>query len=452
MEEQAAIKIKVDPGKASGIIRRLHGTNLGPHLLNDMPNVRDYGDDLKALDIPLMRLHDAPLDNRGRLLVDIPLIFPLFHADHNDPRNYYFKQTDDYIEGCLKTGAKILDRLGVSIEHTKNKYLTAPPPDFGKWAEICANVIRHYNEGWADGFHHNIEYWEIWNEADLGPKMWAGTWTDYIELYAVSSKKLKSLFPNIKVGGPAMVCIRDEFLTEFLEACKESQAPLDFFSWHGYTNDPKPLIDAPSRARAILDRHGFEKTELNLNEWHYYPGNWEKMNTDREHLKWLSSVMGGADSAAFIAATLSGWQDTPIDSANFYVGTDMMGFWGIFDHFGARNKCYYALKAFNAVTKHPNRIKVQLDSANGIWALAGQDESGKTAVLISCFKSDKRKIELELVEARTSKDNCKVKMLDASNDLQEYEGFEVSTHGISIEKPEGSAVILVEISKIERAL
>ena len=28
------------------------------------------------------------------------------------------------------------------------------------------NVIKHYNSGWANGYHYNIKYWEIWNEPD----------------------------------------------------------------------------------------------------------------------------------------------------------------------------------------------------------------------------------------------------------------------------------------------
>ena len=38
-----------------------------------------------------------------------------------------------------------------------------------------SNVIRHYTEGKWNGYRYDIEYWEIWNEPDLGPKMWTGT-------------------------------------------------------------------------------------------------------------------------------------------------------------------------------------------------------------------------------------------------------------------------------------
>ena len=78
------------------------------------------------------------------------------------------------------------------------RYRIDPPKDFGKWARICEHVIRHYNEGWADGFHYGITYWEIWNEPDNGPtvarnQMWTGTAEQYYELYDVTARHLKSV-------------------------------------------------------------------------------------------------------------------------------------------------------------------------------------------------------------------------------------------------------------------
>lgn len=139
----------------------------------EMPaaNIRES---FSRLNIPITRLHDAPLENAGMRVVDIPLIFANFHADANDPRNYYFDQTDDYIRNCVESGTQVYYRLGTSIEHSRNKYFTDPPSDAGKWIDVVSNVIRHYTEGKWNGYRYDIEYWEIWNEPDLGPKMWTG--------------------------------------------------------------------------------------------------------------------------------------------------------------------------------------------------------------------------------------------------------------------------------------
>jgi hypothetical protein len=55
--------------------------------------------------------------------------------------------------------------LGASIEHGEKKG-TYPPQDYAKWARICEHIILHYTKGWANGFHYDITYWEIWNEPD----------------------------------------------------------------------------------------------------------------------------------------------------------------------------------------------------------------------------------------------------------------------------------------------
>ena len=77
--------------------------------------------------------------------MDINTIFPLFLADPDDPRNYLFEKTDDYLAPIIKNKSDIVYRLGQSIEHFSNYYIN-PPKDYEKWAKICINIIRHYNE------------------------------------------------------------------------------------------------------------------------------------------------------------------------------------------------------------------------------------------------------------------------------------------------------------------
>ena len=86
-------------------------------------------------------------------------------TDENDPANYIFEPTDEYVKRTVAVGTEPYYRLGASIEHGF-KFGTRPPKDFNKWARICEYIIAHYTEGWANGFTHDMLYWEIWNEAD----------------------------------------------------------------------------------------------------------------------------------------------------------------------------------------------------------------------------------------------------------------------------------------------
>jgi xylan 1,4-beta-xylosidase len=155
----AADEILVDSSQTAGVLRPLHGVNSGPLCAGDTLDLSAYH---RQAGFPLVRLHDCHWPNAD--VVDIHVIFPDFLADPRLPQSYDFRRTDDYLRSILATGAKIVFRLGESIEHTKRKYHVHPPADPDKWADICLGIVRHYNDGWADGFRHDIRYWEIWNE------------------------------------------------------------------------------------------------------------------------------------------------------------------------------------------------------------------------------------------------------------------------------------------------
>ena len=448
---EETVSIKVDFNSPAGKIRRLHGMNLAAPLTNAR-NSANVTQDLKKLDIPVTRFHDASLENRGMQLVDVSRVFPLFHADPQNPDNYYFAQTDDYIANCLATGSKVSYRFGETIEHSKKQYFVHPPRDYDKWADICINIIRHYNEGWANGFQYNIDYWHIWEEPDNVPSLWTGSWDDFIRLYVTTARKVKQRFPNLKVGGPAMMDAvgwqSEKALARvdtFLKECRRQDAPLDFFSWNCYTDDPDRILKEPGTLRKVLDGHGFSKTELHLTEWHYIPKTaWADLSGAPEAQERFPKTINGINGSAFLCAILSGLQDTPVDMANYYTGSTLR--WGFYDFFGARNKCYFGTKAFNMLTKYENRVRVRTPAnAQGIWVLAGRKESGQAAILVSCFKSPQRQIKLDLENYDVRPEKCKVYILDAEHDLEPLPSLSISGSEITLPKPEGSAVLLVEL-------
>jgi hypothetical protein len=338
--------LSVDFGQTQGKFRALHGVNNGPLTPRGTPNLTSY---FKKAGIPISRLHDGIWS--GAAVVDIPFLFPLAHLDPADPANYHFARTDDYVQAVLSAGAQIVYRLGTSIEPSVRKYDIHPPRDYDRWATICVNVIRHYNEGWADGFHHNIRYWEIWNEPD-NPAMWTGTPEQFYRLYAVTAQAIKRQDATLKVGGPG-VTGKPEFVQGFLNYCREQSAPVDFFSWHTYSPNPLHLKQKAEQMRRTLDEHGFKAAESHLNEWHYFNGNWKRM-LEPEYRKQLFEEVNGPAGAAFNVAALLMLQDTSVDVANYYSG-DTLPF-GMFDRFGVPHKTYYAFEAFGRLLATPQRL------------------------------------------------------------------------------------------------
>jgi len=397
-----AAEIRVDAGRKVGVVRALHGVNGGPICYGGLVDVSAQQ---KALGIPLARIHDANWPSRDA--VDIHAVFPDFKADAESPENYRFGPTDDYLKSIAAVGSGIVYRLGESIEHTPRKHYVHKPADYEQWAKVCIGVIRHCNEGWADGLHLDIRHFEIWNEPDLGLQQWDATPEDYYRLYAVTAKAIKGRFPKVKVGGPATFnaghfkgdqFVLPPFLERFLDYCRKESAPLDFLSWHMYTADPALPARYSAALRRILDDRGFKTTEIHLNEWNYTPGKdyWPSVfGHHPERMEKLHEVTGGPAGAAFAACVLLDIQDAPLDMANFYTADH--GYFGMFNFYGVPRKTYHAFRAFKALVDHPARVAVDGGKPGELNAAAGLDAAGRElAIIVSNFKSPERQIELAI--------------------------------------------------------
>ena len=295
------MKLSFDFDKIVGKIKPMHAVGQPPISYNGTEGVDDFMFHyLKEANIPYSRLHDTGGFYGGNLFVDVPNIFRDFDADENDPASYDFIMTDILLSKLMKHGVEPYFRLGVTIEavHAFRPMRIFPPKDNAKWARICEHIIRHYNEGWANGFHFNIKYWEIWNEPDNEESielnnMWKGTAEQFYDLYAVTSKHLRECFgTTIKIGGysstglylgylekmkefnePHELSIWDiraiyhtKFFIGFLERVKKDNLPLDFFSHHTYV-DVGLTGDVELYTEKILEEYGLGDIEIHINEW-----------------------------------------------------------------------------------------------------------------------------------------------------------------------------------------
>ena len=245
---KASVRIFAD--SAAGPIKELNGGNLAPPLMDEEMPGCDIRESFSRLNIPITRLHDAPLENAGMRVVDIPLIFANFHADANDPRNYYFDQTDDYIRNCVASGTQVYYRLGTSIEHSRNKYFTDPPSDAGKWIDVVSNVIRHYTEGKWNGYRYDIEYWEIWNEPNLGENR--TNYDAYASLLSHTVETIRRVQPDAVIIGMGLSRMPLGYTEHVLDLLRErgQLGMIDYVSFHPYHENPDdatPGIEALAR-------------------------------------------------------------------------------------------------------------------------------------------------------------------------------------------------------------
>lgn len=446
------IAITIDVAQPLGPVRALHGINKGPLAPGGLI---DLTDQMRELGVPSIRLHDCHWPNPD--VVDIHAVFPNFAADPARPESYDFRRTDDYLAAARATGAEIVFRLGESIEHEKVKRFVHPPADVGKWAEICAGIIRHYNEGWANGFRFGIRYWEIWNEPENRPAMWTGTDDGYFALYRTTAKLLKARWPELKIGGPSVGALGEwkngelhpsAFVLRFLDFCRRESLPLDFFSWHCYTDRTEELTGRAKAVRALLDQHGFTATESHLNEWNHLPDrDWKGITrgaTAAERAR-FARRMAGAEGAAFITAALIELQDAPIDVCNLFHGE--LGAFGLFDEHGVPQKNFHALRAFRAVSQMKQRLRSNGVRAGQTAVLAAKDDARRSVlVLLSNPSAESQRIQIAIDGLPWKPAKITTQFLDSDRDLlPDRDATQMSVDSLAVDLP-APGVALVTIT------
>ena len=418
------INIIVDLSKISGKIKPMHAVNNGPvgSKVRKGNSTYEY---FREAGIPYARNHDASFHTAygGEYTVDVHRIFRDFDADPNDPASYDFECTDMCVADTLSVGTEVYYRLGSRIEHGK-KVGTFPPKDNLKWAVICEHIIRHYNEGWANGFNYNITYWEIWNEPDCynpdgSNPCWQGTDEEFIEFFCVALKHLKGCFPHLKIGGPAFCSInivnnpnKEQLIRAFFSALKERDLPLDFFSFHRYTKDPATMKNYIALARRLCDEYGYTDTELHLNEWNYIRS---FVGDD-----WTYSLRAekGLKGSSFTAAAMAICQESPLDMLMYYDARPC-GMNGMFDtDFYTPLKGYYPFKMFGELYRLGGYVRPDYTDDPIYCTAAANEDCG--AIMVTNFSDDDsaptQEIELEIRGAEGKK--VSVYMLDGERDME----------------------------------
>ena len=390
--------LKADFTTVVGAMKPMHACGGGPRQGGAYLGT-DLTDLFKEIGVPACRLHDIEGAYSMMQFVDVHNIFPDFDADENDHKSYNFGPTDEYLKAIKESGAKIFYRLGSSIEHFKRKLFIFPPKDYLKFARICEHIIRHYNYGWCQGQYWEIEHWEIWNEPESAG-MWQGTYKEFYEFYSVVANHLKKCFPTLKIGGYSAVGFYTEtrenvtnpwfktivpVLDGFMEyiTAEETKAPLDFFSWHCYAENPEEVGKAARFIRKYLDDHGFGDIESYLTEYNTF----DSLHTCPSTLSYY-----GAE----LAATLIVAQNSPIDTLYYYdlrIGA-MNGVIARNIYFKPeRLHGFYAMKGFGDLYRLKNQIKT--DGGNDkVYLLGAADgENGAIMIAVRDFEGE---LEIEI--------------------------------------------------------
>ncbi|MBV8809417.1 MAG: glycosyl hydrolase family 39 [Acidobacteriaceae bacterium] len=218
--------------------------------------------------------------------------------EHGNPV-YNFAYVDEIYDGLLKNGVRPVVEISFmpkklafdpdALHPFWYKPNVSPPKSWEKWDGLMAALARHLVERY--GVDEVAQwYFEVWNEPNID--FWGGIprKKSYFELYEHTARDLKSVSPQLRVGGPATAAAA--WVDEFLKNAAEKHMLVDFVSTHGYaddtaedlfgTNEDIPMDDRVCRAvekvKRQIESSALPKLPLLWTEWNV-PGMKEARDT-----------------------------------------------------------------------------------------------------------------------------------------------------------------------------
>ena len=258
--------------------------------------------------------------------------------------------------------------------------IVSPPRDWDRWADLVRDLTAHLTERY--GRDEVVSRWafEVWNEPNLDV-FWSGTPQEYFRLYDVSARAVKSVHPDLRVGGPSSAAAG--WIGELLGHLEGSDLPLDFLSTHVYGNVPLDL-------RPALASFGRPGAPIWWTEWGTTPTHFHHVG---DTVFAAAFLLRGMTSALGRIEALSHW----VASDHFEeLGRPpelFHGGFGLLSVGNLRKPRYWAMALLARLGPARLPVTVSGDGAGGlVEALAARHDDGRIGILAWNVTLDQSKI------------------------------------------------------------
>ncbi len=228
-------------------------------------------------------------------------------------------------------------------------------PDPGGWRDLVSAFIKHIEEHYGRDEVRSW-YFEVWNEPNLSGFWEGGDQKAYFALYDLTSNTIKSIDPELRVGGPSTAGAA--WVPEFLAHVKESGAAVDFVTTHTYGVDggfldengksdtklspsPDAIVGDVRRVREQISASAFPKLPLYFTEWStsYTP-------RDAVHDSYISApyILSKLKASQGLVQGMSYWTYTDLFEEPGPPTASFQGGFGLLNREGIRKPAYFAYK------------------------------------------------------------------------------------------------------------
>jgi len=126
--------------------------------------------------------------------------------------------------------------------------LVDPPKSYDKWEELVRVFVRHLVDRY--GVDEVSQWWfEIWNEPNTGTWHGSPKQATYFKLYDRAAKAVKSVNPQLRVGGRATAY--GAWIPDLIDHAARNSIPLDFISGHVYGGDNPKRVFGSGNTKAV---------------------------------------------------------------------------------------------------------------------------------------------------------------------------------------------------------
>jgi hypothetical protein len=181
---------------------------------------------------------------------------------------YHWDTLDKTLDAIVATGARpipdICFKPAVLFPKLDENIVT--PSSWKEWDELVFQLVKHCKEK-----KYGIQYWELGNEGDIGESggcPYRYTPTNYLVFYKHTSGAILKADPQAKIGGPGLAHFAHAIGDSLISYCGKGNAPMDFFSWHGYSDNPAYFQKSIKHWKETLAKYPLLKnTETMITEW-----------------------------------------------------------------------------------------------------------------------------------------------------------------------------------------
>jgi len=260
----------------------------------------------------------------GRLKPRLVRVFLQEYFDvYPDHGVFDWSRLDPYMDRIAEMGCKVLATVNLKPP------VLFPEPGHDHWMpnnpeeyqEVIRALVRRYSLE-----KPIVTHWEHANETDIGETggcpFLMTTAEDNHFFYKMLMEPVLEVFPQARVGGPAIANWKSPILKGFIDLCRENGTPLHFVSWHSYCSDCEDFIRQVTAVRELVEIYPVDgRPELMINEMNK-GFDFQDMNHPDFHLVSVEEQAHQPLRAAFLAANLMGLIDAGLDWSHYYHAWD----------------------------------------------------------------------------------------------------------------------------------